>query len=401
MVCKNMNNSKNCYILFSIFLLIGVLFYDIIEKYTGFSYADELMALIFGFYALIQHPFQKIMKEFYICCFVFVAYLIYSFSILLNVSNAILMDFFIQIKPYLIFYFAIMSGFCLTDKYKRILKKMVVVYALIFFPLGFLYLFNVQEIWEYIHPSRYSTIFVILGFIYLYCSSKDKCSIRRSMLIWAIGLLSVKGKMFGFYLSAFFIFYILGRNRIKISFKYLLLGCLFLGGIWLICREKIMFYFIEGSQADVAFGRPALYIGAVDILSEYFPFGSGFGTYGTFASDMYFSPIYIRNRYLLNSQIGDGLFISDAFYPSLAQYGYVGILLFLVFWKRRIKDANFLFSRSHIIEYKCLLLIIIYFAIECTSDSTFVQNRGMMIMLLMAMFINEGNSKYKSNLNFK
>lgn len=98
-----MNNSKNCYILFSIFLLIGVLFYDIIEKYTGFSFTDEVMALIFGFYALIQHPFQKIMKEFYICCFVFVAYLIYSFSILINVSNAILMDFFIQIKPYLFF----------------------------------------------------------------------------------------------------------------------------------------------------------------------------------------------------------------------------------------------------------------------------------------------------------
>ncbi|MBX7500023.1 hypothetical protein K3181_01035 [Qipengyuania sp. YG27] len=78
--------------------------------------------------------------------------------------------------------------------------------------------------------------------------------------------------------------------------------------------------------------RVALYKYAPDIALNYFPFGSGWGTWGSSASrDVYYSPLYFK--YGINSihggSIRDGSFLVDTFWPKiLAEQGVVGFLIY-------------------------------------------------------------------------
>ena len=89
---------------------------------------------------------------------------------------------------------------------------------------------------------------------------------------------------------------------------------------------------------------------------------------------------------IYNHDIGRGLFICDTFIPSLVQYGSVGIIFFILFWKKRIKDG--LLKMKHeraFFTFQYVLLIVIFFAIESIADSTFTHNRGMYMLMLLAI----------------
>ena len=91
-----------------------------------------------------------------------------------------------------------------------------------------------------------------------------------------------------------------------------------------------------------------LYVTAPQILYDYFPFGSGFASYGTYSSGVYYSKIY--------SDYGiDGIwgmtksyynFIADTFYPSLAQFGVIGVCLFFIFWVYIVKRAYTYYKKN-------------------------------------------------------
>jgi len=76
--------------------------------------------------------------------------------------------------------------------------------------------------------------------------------------------------------------------------------------------------------------RPAMLFTSGQIFYDYFPFGCGLGSFGTFASAEYYSPIY--EMYGLNHIWGLSknmpIFICDAFYPELAQFGIIGAILY-------------------------------------------------------------------------
>ena len=69
--------------------------------------------------------------------------------------------------------------------------------------------------------------------------------------------------------------------------------------------------------------RPAMMLTSIQILYDYFPFGSGLASFGTFASAEYYSPTYavygLDHLWGLSKEMPT--FICDAFYPELAQFG--------------------------------------------------------------------------------
>lgn len=90
--------------------------------------------------------------------------------------------------------------------------------------------------------------------------------------------------------------------------------------------------------------RPALYMGMIEILKQYPLLGSGIGSYANHASAVYYSPIYYRlgyeNIWGLNPDMP--AFAADTFFPTLAQYGFVGIFLFFYFGENASKKLNFI-----------------------------------------------------------
>ena len=88
------------------------------------------------------------------------------------------------------------------------------------------------------------------------------------------------------------------------------------------------------------------------------------------------------------------MFLADCFYPVLAQYGVVGIVLFCVFWKRRIKETKYIVDDRY---YKMALMCILALAIESVADTSYLSGKGMGFFMLLAICLNMNNRQKKIN----
>lgn len=398
---ENILKQLNYYILLY-GLVFVVIFYNYIDTNIGFSYIDEIFVLLlFPFYMLKCIHYKRISKEFITCISIFIFYLLYSLYLSVNITNAIFMDFLIQIKPYISFYVIYSLPLELTHKQKRNIRLLCLFFTVCLLGISL----QGSNMMTYFmgHPSRVATAATILAFLYLYCSRESSKDIFITFLIFSVGLLSLRYKFIGFFMISFFTFFFYKiKMNFRISWKVILYGVLISGLIIIVLYDKIYNYVIVGADEDNMWARTALYLFQVDMLNQFIPFGSGFGTYATWASGVYYSPLY--------SELGidnlDGMhpdnyeYIADTYFPALAQFGYVGILIFLLFWKSIYKKAKYLLTKTgNIIDFKVVLLIIIFFFIESLADSTITNNRGVFMMIILAMYLSNYKINPKKNEN--
>ncbi len=372
-------------------LIFGVLFYDYIYIKLGFSYIDELMALFFVLFTffLIIRTRQGLTEKYWLYLFlIFGFYLVYSFHIKSNYASAILQDFAVQIKPYLGFFCAYTIAPVFTEKQKDILRKTCFFSFFCLIVISF-------DMWNIMgHASRFATATICTATLFLFSSEYNKKNILIFILMLALGIFSGRSKAYGFFvISAGLVLAYYYNFSFKISIKTISIIFLLLFISLYLTWDKIYFYFIYGTQnidaneIGEAFARPVLYIKSKEILMDYFLLGSGFASYATYFSGVYYSKIYeyygIDNIYGLSEDYPD--FIADTFYPSLVQFGIIGITLFVLFWR-------FIYRRSVIYKsdkknYFLSLIIIIFFIIESIADSTFIHNRGLFIMILLGIVV--------------
>lgn len=388
---------------FTVFLAIGLLFgvllYDYIQLSTGFSYIDEFLALFLCLFTLFIgiRTKQGLYEKYWLCLFlIFGFYLVYSLYIKSNVKIAIIQDAIVQIKPYLGFFCSYTLAPELTRKQKRFLKN---VSLFTFFCL-ILISFDMGTIMG--HVSRFATATVATAMTYLLAVDLSKKTIFIFILILTLGLLSGRSKAYGYFV--FVISYVLIRyNKISLRFslKSIIIASLVLIGIIYFSWEKIYYYFIFGAEdtfsgeVEYAFARPALYIASWQVLFDNFLFGSGFGSFATYFSGEYYSEIYYK--YGLNIVHGltedDPMFIADSYYPSLVQYGMIGISLVFLFWFHILKNCK-KWENPENIKYSILTYcIVVFFIIEGIADSTFIHNRGLFIMIILGLAYSELSKK--------
>lgn len=390
-----MNNFSFHYL--SLTLVFGVFFYDYLGESLGLTFVDELLMVVLLLYGAVKNT-NIHSPEFKWITFYFVFYLIYSLCFGVACWQAVLTDAIIYLKPFVGFYVAWKTGMMLSASAKKKLKRIVIlitVTTLISCVIS--YSFVVYKFMG--HPSRLATLFQVLGVIYFYCSNKNKRSLLITMIIFSCSMLSLRSKSYAFVAAAIYLFYYLDARkleRVRLTTIISLLLCCSI--VFIVAWEKFQFYFIQGSNSDLteSFARPALYQGALLILKDYFPFGSGFGSYACYASSVYYSPIYYKYglNYVFGLSEDRGGFIADTFFPQIAQFGIVGVILFVVFFVKRYKNtiAYYKINKDSYIM-KISLLILVFFIIESSVDSTFVHNRGMAMMLLWSMIINESKNK--------
>lgn len=378
-------------------LIFGVLLYDYIGNTLGLTYIDEMLLVVLIICTINGGKFNKECRVFF-CIFLF--YILYSMLFGVACIDAIITDAVIYLKPFVGFYAAILLGLRMNERQKRTVKRMTVLisfamtiacavsyYAVIYTFMG--------------HPSRLATLFQILGVTYFYCSDRSKKAILITMLIFGCSMLSLRSKSYAFVGAAVYLFYFFDAKRLgKIKLSTIVSFLICVGLLFIVAWEKFQYYFIEGSNKDLteSFARPALYQGAFLILKDYFPFGSGFGSYACHASNVYYSPLYYKYglNYVFGLGEGEGSFISDTFFPQLAQFGIVGVVLFFLFFRcRYIESMRYYKTTGDNNITKMSLLILIFFMIESSVDSTFVHNRGMIMMVLWGMFFNEYHTKYE------
>ena len=93
----------------------------------------------------------------------------------------------------------------------------------------------------------------------------------------------------------------------------------------------------------------------------------------------------------------DPRFIADTYFPSLAQFGVIGAILFFIFWIKLAQKSIHYFHKDNIKDFAISIIIICFFLIECTSDSKITHNRGLFIMMLLALTLTNQQQVFKKN----
>lgn len=389
-----------CFYLY-ISIIFGIYLYAINIPFV--QYIDEALAVgLFLFYLINRHYKSNEFKSFLI---IIVFYILYSIFIGITNINAILMDVVIQTKPFVTFYCASLLGLQLSNKGKLVVKSLILTLSFLTIILTLVdYNFVMYNLFG--HPSRYGTFFTLIGFIYYYCSDRSRKALRNTIILWICMLACMKVKSIGFFVIAFFMVINIKKmfKSSHFNFKTIFFILLAIVLMMIFAWERFSTFYIENgieaNSIEGMYARPALYYTAWEIFKDYFPFGSGFGTFASYASGVYYSKLYydynLSNIWGLHPDAPG--FVSDTYFPVLAQFGVVGVCLFFLFMWKRTKEYWGIYQKGDTKEMMVMkFLILIYFFIESTSDSTLIQNRGVVMMFILALYQNESISNINCN----
>lgn len=387
--------NRHFYSYFVAAFIFCVLLYNVI----GFKSADELLGLVLlGFYIFFvsKCKYWPFNKAFLITIGCFVFYTGYSFYIRSNTAAGIITDLIIQMKPYLAFFatYQMMPRF--TEKQKILLKYFCFIVWILLVPIGFYSLID-SSVFRIImeHPTNYAASAVCLSLIYLYCSKYTFVDKLVFIVMLSIGLFSGRSKFYGFFVFAScFVLYFSNINKVKMNFKTMSIFLLILLGVCWVAKEKLELYFVQtltGEEKDLL-ARFVLYTTSVDILHDYFPFGSGLASFATHASGLYYSALY--PKYGIDGVWGlsrnGWYFVADTYYPSLAQFGIVGIGLFILFWIYIFRKSFLLLYKTNNMQYFVIsILAVCFLFIENVADASFTSNRGLFMMLFLGLLMSE------------
>lgn len=364
---------------------------------VNFDWSDEILTVALLGYAFMKQRFlvkdkgRKTEINIYIGLMIF--YLAYSFFIKITTPRGILLDFMQQLRPYAVFYLTWMMAPDFSPKQKKRIKW---VMLLSFF--GYLIAFKFKPSLVTPYGSGESAalgqIALCCAMIYYLFSKQTKRNRNIAILIMLLGLISGKSKYFG-ECVVFIALVIFVKSKINFTSVSTLLKVAALGSVVIFFTwTKFNAYYVEGFQEEAeAMARPATYETGIKIMfKDYIPFGSGLGSFGTTAAAKEYSPLYYK--YHLNTIWGltpeNPMFLADAFYPTLAEFGIVGLFFFLWFWKRRLWEAN---KIHNLIYYRMALMCILALALESTADSSYLSGKGMGFFMILALCLNSAGVK--------
>lgn len=363
---------------------------------VNFDWSDEILTVILLGYALTKQRYlvknQERTREISIYIALMIFYLGYSLIMRITTPRGVMLDFMQQLRPYAVFYLTWMMAPDFTAFQKKRIKW---VMLLSFF--GYLLAFKFKP--SLVTPfgggesAALGQIALCCAMIYYLFSKQTKQNRNIAIFIMLLGLLSGKSKFFG-ECVVFIALVVFVKSKINwlsatTLFKLCALGTVVLFFTW----TKFDAYYVQGFQEDAeAMARPATYETSVLIMfHDYIPFGSGLGSFGTSAAAKEYSPLYYK--YGLDGIWGltpaNPMFLADAFYPTLAEFGIVGLFFFLWFWKRRLWESNRI---PNLIYYRVALMCILTLALESTADSSYLSGKGMGYFMILALCLNSAGT---------
>lgn len=366
------------------------------NDFHGFSIVDEVMTFVLILYTFYKKRNQDTnpepWKEYFVFLGILVFYVLYSSIMKINVFRAVELEILQQIRPYSVIYCTWILNPQFTERQKKwMINTMVFTLAL----------------WIYVHPEAMQrdihTEFPVLGqmaictgMTYYLFTEESKRNSYVAVLLVLTGMLAPKFKFMGevvcFIALVFFIKKHLNFKSPKTAISIVALMAIVIAVVW----QRFDTYYVSG-WSNEALARPMTYKTSLEILKDYFPFGPGMGTFATNGAWKCYSPLYYE--YHLNTIWGlnrGGGFICDAFYPSLAQYGIVGVVLFCIFWKRRLIAMNEIVDMRY---YRVALMVFFCLAIEQTADSSWLSGKGMGYCMLLGLCLNANRNMEEDELD--
>lgn len=346
------------------------MFYNVLS--VGFL--DEIYELTFLALLFVE----KKKKEYIFFIVFFLLFVVYSLFYSANPSRmGVLTDAVQQAKPFVFFYYFYHNPLSFTTKQKNFLGKLCVLASVCLLISYFKYGLSGGLISHPFILGISAYCFAIL--FYFLTETEKKRNYFGILFILGVGILSLRAKFLGecllFVVCLFFV-----KKKVKINIKYVMLGILTISLGYFLIAPKFIFYFITSDGA----ARYLLYRTMPQVLMDYFPFGSGLASFATYASGVYYSPLY--HKYGIDSGYGMSAanysYIADTYFPLLAQFGIVGCALFVFFWIKRYREISVI-GCDELKNYKVGLLIIAMVMVESVAGPVFVMSFNFIPMAIL------------------
>ncbi len=365
-----------------------------------FQYFDEILALmlipIVFFKIFLKRDNKLVIKKNYLIGFVllmiiFITGIYSNFKFKYQPSSVYLSDALLVFK----FFFVYLVGILLwkdtlIKKYEDNINNHVKFIIYLLFILTILnYIFI---IWPYeyrfgimtnklffSHPTMLAGICIFLLSLLILTSKKiNKFDIF--VLIFML-ITTLRFKAIGAVVVIFMIIIYVQKSQKKISVTKLgILSILILILVW----DQVNYYYFKIDDS----ARNQLTINSFKIAKDYFPFGTGFGTFGSYMSGVNYSPVYykynISNIYGITK--GHTEFISDTFWPMIiGQFGVIGTICYIVCLIMIFKKIQREFTTESINIYLSKVICFVYLLIASTSESAFVHPMAIPLAIVLAL----------------
>lgn len=366
-------------------------------SWVDYDYTDEYLSIALTLYAATQSRYlvgeRRRWKEIRVFLAVAAFYVVYSLLLHITTPRGVWLDILQEIRPYFVFYITWMMAPRFTASQKKLILWVMlasfVVYALYFREAA---LAGGESV-------AMGQIALCCAMIYYLFTEPTKRNRNITILIMLIGLLSGKSKYIGecvcFIALVTYLPQKLRFNSPKVIFQFAALAAVVIFFTW----TKFDIYYVSGMADEERMARPQTFKTGVTIMKDYFPFGSGLGTFGCAAAAKEYSPLYYK--YDLDTIWGlspeNPMFLADTFYPIVySQFGLFGAVLFLLFWRRRVVEAGRIADMNY---YRMALMCILALALENTADSSYLSGRGMGYFMILAVCLN--SNRYLPQKNRK
>lgn len=375
------------------FTLYWIIYFPTCIAYNdlpGFSSIDEAMTGILLVYTFMKYSNRSVnrrpWREFMVCLSVIAFYTLYSLMFGVNVAGGVWLDLLQEIRPYSIIFCTWILNPRFTKKQKKwMLGTMVLT------------LFS----WIAYHPESIESAhaeFPVLGQLAIctgmswYLFTEDTKRNRYIALALVLtGMFAPKFKFMGELVCFIaFVFFVKKQLNFK-SPKTVFFAVVLVVTVLVVTWTRFDAYYVTGLDNE-AMARPMSYKTSLQILWDYFPLGPGMGSFACNGAWKFYSPLYYE--YNLTSIWGlspeGGFFICDAYYPTLAQFGVVGVFFFCWFWKRRLVAFNQIVDMRY---YRVAMITFCCLAIEQTADSSWLSGKGMGFCMLLALCLNVNRNR--------
>lgn len=369
------------------FTLYWIIYFPTCIAYNdlpGFSNIDEMMTIILFLFTLLmcrkRYINRKPRKEFIVCLGIIAFYFVYSLIWGVNVLGGILLDLMQEVRPYTI----IFCTWILNPQFSGKQKKWMLATVVLTLVSWIIYDLDSFENRNAEFPVL-GQLAICTGMSWYLLTKQTKRNRNIALLLVLTGMLAPKFKFMGEVVCFIAFIYFL-KKRLNFRSLKTILYCTVIATIVLtVTWTRFDAYYVSGLSNEYL-ARPMTYKTSLKILYDYLPFGPGIGTFACNGAWKFYSPLYYK--YNLNDIWGldeGGGFICDAYYPTLAQFGIVGVFFFLWFWKRRFKEINVIQDMRY---YRVAMITVCCLAIEQTADSSWLSGKGMGYCLLLALCLN-------------
>lgn len=420
----NHKNNGLAYVIIYLFLL----FADIPETYIPyFNYWDEVLVLVclgLLIYRTIISGRVKKNSGFHLIGIICIIVI----GLIGNVlhpgiqedKSAIFRDIFALLKFFIVIYtfenkrIDVYQQEALIKKLAKISKVLVyftVALALVTYPLNTLLYTGETRITKcftffFSHPTFFVSSYVmILAVLIADSINKNRFAIIADLLLiflaqrtkgYIVIAITVVMLIIGEAKARQLVRRVFSASRRKIGKQIALLG-FFITIAWVIGKQKISLYLSWGLAA----ARPALYIVGLGIASDFFPFGSGFGTFATSISVRSYSNIY--DMYGISGVLGLSRdyygFAGDVFWPAI--FGELGLIGFCIYVKSLISVVRNQIRNTFNDKVKIALMILWSYALFASLVEAYFSNSSGVQFAFVSCFILGAGHKMKGNIHGK